>query len=129
MPSYQELAREFYATQLGLSQPWPSVNELQALFYMGVKNGDIVLGGGTIDPADVQVAVTSYLDLNPPEPAKITDELMANSPTTFAMTRAAFVAQFSTYSGPVVYNSERYLDHPAPPDYQAWDIWIRRRTL
>lgn len=52
MPTSADLAREFYATQLGLSQPWPSISELEYLFYLGAKNGDITFGGGTgLNPA------------------------------------------------------------------------------
>lgn len=130
MPTFAELQAEFFATQLGLNQPWPSVSDMQYLFFLGVKNGDITLGGA--DPAEVQVIVDSYFSENPPTVSAtgLIPEMLADSSTTFPLTRAAFIAaNFPGYVGPIRYNSARYLDHPAPPDYQAWDYWRRRRTV
>lgn len=126
-----ELLRAFYATQLGLDQPWPSLSDLQYAFLLGVNTGDIVIGG-EVDPGEVQTVVENFLIANPPavSPNGLLPTIFADSSTTFASTRAAFIAaNFPGYTGPVMYNSAKYLDHSAPPDYQAWDFWLRRRTL
>jgi len=128
MPTFQELQQEFYATQLGLDRPWPSVSDLQYLFFLGVKNGDITIGGA--DPAEIQTVVDAYLTSNPVEVPPTTPEIFADSQTTMSSTRAAYIAaNYPGYTGPVVFNTARFLDHPAPPDYQLYDFWTRRRTL
>ena len=47
MSTIADLQQEFYATQLGLSQPWPSINDLKYAYFLGVKNGNIVAGAAS----------------------------------------------------------------------------------
>lgn len=123
--------REFYANMLGIDGQGHSINELKSRFFQGVADGSVVIGG-EVDPGDVQVVVDTYLSENPPSvsPTGLMPTIFADSSTTFASTRAAFIAaNFPGYTGPVCFNSAKYLDHPAPVDYQAWDFWLRRRTV
>ena len=68
MSTLADLQQEFYATQLGLAQPWPSINDLRYAYFLGVKNGDILLNTDLNVPALIaEQAVTdssAYIHVN-----------------------------------------------------------------
>lgn len=129
MPSVSDLEKEYLLGVIGAPGVGKTLTDLRYLYYKGVDDGTINVGA---DPAEIQVIVDDYFSTNPPEVSAtgIMPELLADSQTTFPSTRAAFIAaNFPGYVGPIRFDSAKYLDHVAPPDYQAWDRWKRRRTV
>jgi hypothetical protein len=127
-----ELEAQYYALMLGLNAtpPLSELSRLRYLFYLGVYTGEIDVGGLTA--SEVNTLIASYLAANPPavSTGAIMPTMLANTSTTFPLTRSAFVAaNVPGYTGPIMYDTSKYLDHPGPSNYLQWDLWRRRRTV
>lgn len=112
MPTLAELMQDFYATQLGLEEPFPSLTDMQFAFFLGVKTGAIEIGGpgGTPEPG-------TYIPLSATLP------IIRRSGGAWPVRDTWIEANIPGYGGPVQWDSTAeagVLTGPADPELGDW---------